>query len=173
MHIINHVWVYKELPDDWRHKVILPFWKYKGNKLICGSHRGIMLLSIQGKLFTQILLNRTLPSVHSMHLPEQAGLMPRCSTTDNISALQLIIEKFREYCKDHHLFIAFIDLKTTFNIVDHQSLSSSLRNTGVSDKITSLPSKLCDGAECCLNQWQRILLVVCQEWSQIRLCGCT
>ena len=36
-HIINHVWVDEEVLDDWRHGVILPFWKHKGAKLICSD----------------------------------------------------------------------------------------------------------------------------------------
>ena len=44
VHIINEVWIREELPDDWRCRIILPFWKHKGDKLICTNHQGITLL---------------------------------------------------------------------------------------------------------------------------------
>ncbi|GAA6112101.1 uncharacterized protein LOC119132722 [Tachysurus ichikawai] len=51
--IFNEVWETERLPSDWTRGVILPFWKRKGDRLICGNHRGITLLSIPGKLFIQ------------------------------------------------------------------------------------------------------------------------
>ena len=38
VHIINEVWMREELPDDWRHGVILALWKHKGDRLICSTH---------------------------------------------------------------------------------------------------------------------------------------
>uniref|UniRef100_A0A8C5EH51 Uncharacterized protein n=1 Tax=Gouania willdenowi TaxID=441366 RepID=A0A8C5EH51_GOUWI len=56
--IFNHVGGTERLPCEWTRGVILPFWKRKGDRLFCGNHRGITLLSIPGKLFTRILLTR-------------------------------------------------------------------------------------------------------------------
>ena len=75
--------------------------------------------------------------------------MPSHSTWDHISALQLIKEQSREYCKDCPLFIAFIDFKAVFNMVDHQLLCSFPRNTWAPDKI-STSSQICDRTECCV-----------------------
>ena len=47
--------------------------------------------------------------------------------------------------KDHNLFIAFIDLKAAFDLVDHLALWSILKNMGVVDKLVNLLSKLYDG----------------------------
>ncbi len=45
--------------------------------------------------------------------------------------LHLIIEKAREFRKDQHLYIAFINLKATFDTVDHVSLWNILKTLGV------------------------------------------
>ncbi|KAI8510935.1 hypothetical protein Bbelb_118510 [Branchiostoma belcheri] len=37
--IINHVWIQERIPEDWRRGVILPFWKRKGDQLVCSNHR--------------------------------------------------------------------------------------------------------------------------------------
>ena len=149
--IINKVWVEEQLPEDMTRGIILPFWKHKGDRLICSNHRGITLLSIPGKLFTLILLARAIPAVRSRRCPEQAGFMPNRSTIDHISAVRLITEKAREFRKDCHLLIAFIDLKAAFDTVDHASLWNILKTLGVPMKLTSLFQKLYANAESCVR----------------------
>ena len=90
--IMNAVWVNKSLPHDWKRGIILPFWKNKGDKLVCSNHRGITLLSIPGKLNTRILLTRALPAIRSQRRIQQAGFIPNRSTTDHISATRFLIE---------------------------------------------------------------------------------
>ncbi|GAA6094295.1 uncharacterized protein LOC124628743 [Tachysurus ichikawai] len=80
--IFNKVWETERLPSDWTRGVILPLWKRKGDRLVCGNHRGITLLSIPGKLFTRILLTHALPAIRSSRRPQQAGFMPNRSTID-------------------------------------------------------------------------------------------
>lgn len=150
-HIINHVWVTELLPSDWTRGVTLPFWKRKGDRLVCSNHRGITLLSIPGKLFTRILLTRALSKIRDSRRPQQAGFMPNRSTTDHISALRLLIEKYREFRKDRHLFIAFMDLKAAFDTVDHASLWSILRVIGIPPKIVNLFQKLYGSSESCIR----------------------
>ena len=143
--IINWVWVHNTLPNDWRKGIILPFWKGKGDQLVCKNHRGITLLSIPGKLFTRILLTRALPAIRSRRRPQQAGFMPNRSTTDHISALRLMVEKAREFRKNRHLYIAFVDLRAAFDTIDHGSLWKILQVLGTPPKLVSLFQQLyCD-----------------------------
>ena len=93
--IINIVWIKKTIPDDWRRGIILLFWKNKGNKKVCSNHRGINLLSIPGKLFAIILLERIRPTFHNHRRLEQAGFTAGRSTTEQIFAIRQIIEKSR------------------------------------------------------------------------------
>jgi len=39
-HIINEVWYSENLPEGWTRGTMLPFWKRKGDKVICSNHRG-------------------------------------------------------------------------------------------------------------------------------------
>ena len=149
--IINHVWVTEELPDDWRRGIILPFWKRKGDHLVCNNHRGITLLSVPGKLFTRILLQRALPAIRPSRRPQQAGSMPNRSTTDHISALRLIIEKHREFRKNRHLYIAFLDLRAAFDTIDRPTLWHILRSLAVPHKLLTMFQKLYDTAESCVR----------------------
>lgn len=77
--------------------------------------------------------------------------MPERSTSDHISALRLLIEYHREYRKDRHLFIAFIDLKAAFDTVDRPTLWKILQVLGLPPKLTTLLTLLYDGAESCVR----------------------
>ena len=134
--MINHAWSSEQIPEDWRRGIILPFWKNKGDKLICDNHRGITLLSVPGKVFARILLSRASAAIANNRRPQQAGFTPNRSTADHITTLRLLIEKHREFRRNRSLYIAFLDLKTAFYTVDRQSLWHILIKFGV-------PSKLC------------------------------
>ena len=104
--IINAVWVSAELPTDWTRDtdcIILFFWKREGVPLVCSNHRGITLLSLPGKLFARILLDRAVSHMHAHRRPQQAGFMPNRSTTDYIFAIRLLIENFREFRKERSI----------------------------------------------------------------------
>jgi len=77
--------------------------------------------------------------------------MPNRSTIHQISALHLIIEKTREFRKGRHLYIAFIDLKTAFDSVDHASLWAILACIGVPGKILRLFKKLYGDSQSCVR----------------------
>ena len=77
--------------------------------------------------------------------------MANLSTTIHISAIRLMIEKAREFRKDRHLYIAFIDLKAAFDTVDHASLWNILKTLGVPPKLLSLFKKLYSNSESCVR----------------------
>ncbi|MCJ8734524.1 hypothetical protein PDJAM_G00236670 [Pangasius djambal] len=150
-HIFNQVWETERLPSDWTRGVILPFWKRKGDRLVCDNHRGITLLSIPGKLFTRILLTCALPAIRSSRRPQQAGFMPNRSTIDHISAVRLLIEKTYEFRKDRHLYMAFVDLKAAFDTVCHSLLWSILQALEAPPKIVAQLKLLYSKAQSCVR----------------------
>ena len=85
VYIINSVWIKKTIPDDWQRGIILLFWKNKENKEVCSNHRGITLLSIPGKLFAMILLERIRPTFHNHRRLEQTGFTAGQSKTNKFS----------------------------------------------------------------------------------------
>ncbi|KAG7483410.1 hypothetical protein JOB18_047994 [Solea senegalensis] len=99
------------------------------------------------RLFTRILLTRALPAIRSSRRPQQAGFMPNRSTTDHISAVRLLTEKTYEFCKDRHLYIAFIDLRSAFDTVCHTSLWRILHALGAPPKIIVLFKLLYSNAQ--------------------------
>ena len=59
--VIQSVWE-SEVPQDWRDAIHVSLYK-KGSKSDCSNFRGISLLSIVGKLFSRIILNRLVRTV--------------------------------------------------------------------------------------------------------------
>nr|KAG5693154.1 hypothetical protein BaRGS_035352 [Batillaria attramentaria] len=67
--ILLSIWEEEEMPDDFRDALIVSLYKNKGSKADCGNYRGISLLSIAGKIFARVILNRLI-DVSELNLPE-------------------------------------------------------------------------------------------------------
>ena len=71
--IIDKCWLTEVLPDDWKVAEIVPLYKSKGKRSECSNHRGISLLSVPGKVFASVILNRCKDSVDRVLREEQCG----------------------------------------------------------------------------------------------------
>ena len=134
------VWETGTVPRDWRTGVILPLYKGKGSKSDCGNHRGITLLSVPGKAFAHILLNRIKPLLLEKRRPQQSGFTPGRSTVDRILALNLASQTRREF--QQPLYVTYVDLKAAFDSVYRPALWQLLKVLGVPEKVISLVSAL-------------------------------
>ncbi|VDL90066.1 unnamed protein product [Schistocephalus solidus] len=84
-----------QISKDFKNAIIVNLYKRKGNRQLCDNHRGISLLSIAGKSFARILLNRL-----NGHL--ERGLLPesQCHRLDDtplwIGDLHRLLERGQE-----------------------------------------------------------------------------
>ena len=53
--IFNTAYNEERIPDDWTVAAICPIYKNKGQKIECGNHRGITLLSHVSKTYERVL----------------------------------------------------------------------------------------------------------------------
>ena len=109
------------------------------------------LLSIPGKTFARVVIDRAIPAMHHHRRLHQAGFMPRRSTTDHISAIRLLAEEAREFRKDRAFFIAFIDLKAAFESVDRDCLWHILHSIGIPPKIVRVLERLYTDTSSCVR----------------------
>ena len=110
------VWDLESVPADWKRGIVLPLYKGKGSRAECSNYRGITLLSVPGKTFAHVLLNRMKSTILQKRIREQSGFTPGRSTTDRVLTLHLISQTKREYRQ--LLYAAYIDLKAAFDSVD-------------------------------------------------------
>ncbi|XP_037773076.1 uncharacterized protein LOC119568612 [Penaeus monodon] len=114
-------WEQSKLPRNLHDAVIITLYKNKGEKSDCSNYRGITLLSIAGKVFARVLLNRLLPTIAEDHFPEtQCGFRTNRGTTDMVFVLRQLQEKCREQNKG--LYVTFVDLTKTFDTVSRKGL---------------------------------------------------
>lgn len=85
-----------------RYANIVTLYKNKGDRSDCNNYRGISLLSIVGKLFARLVLNRLQQVADRVYPESQCGR----STVDMI-------------CREQQqpLYMAFIDLTKAFNLM--------------------------------------------------------
>ena len=123
------------MPAQWREGMVIKLPK-KGDLRDCNNYRGIMLLSVPGKVLSRIILERGREAVDPKLREQQAGFRRNRSCTDQIASLRIIVEQSTEW--NSTLYISFIDYKKAFDSVDREILWKLLRHYRVPDKIISL-----------------------------------
>ena len=110
----------------------------KGNIENVENYRGITLLSVVGKLFTNILNTRLneWAEQYQVYVEAQAGFRKGMGTLDNIFVMHGIIT----HClnKSEFLYSAFIDFKKAFDFVVMDVLWFKLIQNGVRGKILNV-----------------------------------
>ena len=49
--VLCSAWNTGIIPTDWKRGLVVPLWKGKGDRQDCNNYRGVMLLSVAGKVF--------------------------------------------------------------------------------------------------------------------------
>ena len=102
-------------------------------------------MSIAGKIYARILLNRLMEHILDIGLiPEsQNGFMPGRSTIDPCFSLRLLQEKCKLHSED--LYLLFIDLTKAFDTVSRPGLWSILGRIGCPDHFIRMIQSFHDG----------------------------
>ena len=146
--VINTVWKTEEVPDDWRKMVIIPLHKAKSRQE-CNNARGISLLSVAGKIFTKIMLNRITDVVEDVLRENQCGFRSKRGCCDQIFTLRQIIEKCREF--NNNLYMCFIDFKQAYDSIWREGLWKILGSYGIPPKIVRLIQALYKDTKACVK----------------------
>nr|KAG5690011.1 hypothetical protein BaRGS_007313 [Batillaria attramentaria] len=133
--LFSKIWEKEEVPAQWKEGIVIKLPK-KGDLRDCNNYRGIMLLSVPGKVLNRILLERMREAVDPMLRDQQAGFRRNRSCADQIASLRIIVEQSLEW--NSPLYINFIDYEKAFDSVDREALWKLLRHYGVPGKIISL-----------------------------------
>ena len=129
--------------------IILPFYKGKVSRTDCRNYRGITLLSVPGKVYAHVLLNRIKAHLHHLRRTEQSGFTPHRSTIDRIATLNMILQTRREYRKPS--WMAYVDFRSAFDSVDRQNLWLLLRSMSIPEKIVQLLEDLYSNIFSCVR----------------------
>ncbi|KAK2185986.1 hypothetical protein NP493_215g04017 [Ridgeia piscesae] len=131
------------VPQAWKDASVVTIYK-KGDRTDCGNFRGISLLSISGRIFARILLNRLSTHITPEVVPEtQCGFRGNRSTVDMIFCLRQLQEKCIE--QDRPLYMVFVDFSKAFDTVGRTRLWQPLRKYGCPQKFTTMIKALHTG----------------------------
>ena len=100
------------------------------------NYRGITLLSIPGKVFNRVLLNRMKDAIDPQLREQQAGFHKNRPCTDQIATLRIILEQSLEWTSP--LYINFVEYEKAFDSVDRQTLWKLLGHYEIPEKITNI-----------------------------------
>ena len=106
------IWEQEETPTDWKDGHIIKLPK-KGDLSSCENYRGITLMSVPGKVFNWILLERMRDAVDVRLRDHQAGFRQDRSCTDQIATLRIIVEQSLEW--NSSLYVNFVDFLKAFD----------------------------------------------------------
>lgn len=136
MHIIcNEAWKMEKIPKDWENNLILPIYK-KGDSTQCENFRAICLSSVGYKTYTRILEKRLRQSTEGKLADEQAAFSTNKQTNDNITIIRNTIERAIE--NGEQLYLAFIDLRAAFDMVQRKSIWRCLQQLQVNRKLITV-----------------------------------
>ena len=107
----------------------MPLHKGKGDVRECGSYRGISLLSVVGKVYGRVLIERVIECTDGEIGGEQCGFRRGMGCSDQVFAVRQICEKMLG--KHQEVFWAFMDLEKAYDRIDREALWQVLRVYGV------------------------------------------
>ena len=123
-------------------------------------------LSIPGKVFGHILLQRIKQKSEEFTKENQYGFRPNRGTVDAIFTVRQIIEKAKE--RKVNLHFNFIDFKSAFDTIWRKALWKMLAHIGINKKIIKILETLYENSKCAvtidgkLTEWFSVLVGVRQ-----------
>ena len=139
--LYNRLFQNGEYPRSWGEGIIVPIFK-GGDANMAQNYRGITLINIIAKIYSQILLNRlTKWSEKENKLSQnQFGFQKGKSTVDCIFSFYSIISK--TLLAGEKLYCVFIDYEKAFDKIDRTFLWQKLISENVSSKLVQAISSM-------------------------------
>ena len=127
------------VPIDWGGVCIVPLYKGKCDKCECSNSRGISLLSVVGKLYGRVLIERVRAGTECAILRSNVGL-GRVEGA-RTKCLRQVCEKYLSNGKD--VFWAFMDLEKAYDNIDRHGMWQMQRVYRVGGKLLKPVQFLC------------------------------
>ena len=151
VHLFNKILKNGDFPEEWAIGIIVLLFK-GGDKSKLDNYRGITLLSIFGKLFIGVLLQRLQNVVLNFQILHENQIAYRkgYQTSDHIFTLRAIIEHTFQV-KKNPLYLCFVDFSKAFDSIDHRDLLCKLFKYGIHGNFLSIISSLYSKVKSCVR----------------------
>ena len=150
LNLYNKMYSSGEYPRSWGESIIYPIFK-KGDVNDAQSYRGITLISILAKIYSQLLLNRLTrwTADYDTITNKQFGFQKGKSTTDCVFLLHSIISKVLN--SGEKLYCVFIDYEKCFDKIDRSYLWQKLLSQNISCKFVKAIKSMYATVKLCIK----------------------
>lgn len=160
LHMFENVRKTISMPRDWKKSMIAKIPK-SGDLTRCDNSRGISLLSIPGKVFCRVLIERVKKGVEEKLRNEQAAYRKGHGTSEQIFVLRNIVEQCIEW--QSSLYINFVDFRRAFDSLDREKLWQILKSYGIPNLFIEMIKEMYNGSSSCvINNGQS------SEWFSVK-----
>ena len=139
----------EKVPNDWIRAIIVPLYKGKGDRSDCKNYRGISLLSIPGKVYGRIVIERIRSLTEGMIGEEQCGFRSGRGCVDQVFVMKQMSEKFVD--KSKCLYVAYMDLEKAYDRIDRDAMWRVLSMYGINGQLLKAVQSLYTGSEACVR----------------------
>ena len=150
------------VPKEWKSACIVPLYKGKGDRFECANYRGISLLSVVGKVYGGILIERIRVSSDRAIGEEQCGFREGRGCVDQIFTVRQICEKYMGVNRE--VYMAFMDLEKAYDRVDRSALWQVLRIYGVGGNLLKAVQSFYSESRACVKGESGV-----SEWFDVRV----
>ena len=141
------------VPKEWVRGIIVPLYKGKGDRGDCKNYRGITLLSIPGKVYGRVLIEKVRRMTESLIGEEQCGFRQGRGCVDQVFVVKQLCEKFES--KGKKMYVAYMDLEKAYDRIDREAMWRVLRMYGVDGKLLRGIKSFYDESEACVRVCRR------------------
>ena len=134
--------------------------RWRHSLLYVRHHRGISLLSVLGKVYGRVLINRIRDKTENVIAEVQGGFRRGRGCTDQI--VRQICEKYLGKGKD--VYFAFLDLEKAYDRVDRDAMWNVLRVYGIGGRLLRGVKSLYVGSKACVRVGNEV-----SEWFPVRV----
>ncbi|GFW89824.1 reverse transcriptase domain-containing protein [Trichonephila clavipes] len=132
--IMVNIWETEKIPIEWEEGSVCPIFK-KGDQLECRNCRGITLLNMAYKIFSNLLFARLQPYTDKV-IGNYQCVRPQRSTIDQIHTLRQILEKTKEY--NIKTFNLFVDFKAAYDSINRDKMIEPMTEFKIPKKLVNL-----------------------------------
>ena len=138
-----------KVPNDWMRAIIVPIYKGKGDRSDCRNYRGISLLSIPGKVYGRILIEKVRSMTEGLIGEEQCGFRSGRGCVDQVFVLKQMSEKCVD--KNKSLYVAYMDLEKAYDRIDREAMWRVLGMYGINGQLMKAVQSLYEKSEACVR----------------------
>ena len=160
--LFNVCFMLSIVPVDWVIACMVPLYKGKGDMYECSNFRGISLLSVVGKVYGRVLINRIRDKTENVIAEVQGGFRRGRGCTDQIFTVRQICEKYLGKGKD--VYFAFLDLEKAYDRVDRDAMWNVLRLYGIGGRLLRGVKSFYVGSKACVRVGNEV-----SEWFPVRV----